>query len=191
MLLGVILLTGSAEAAESCSVNVRVANISVAAPGVLFQAKSTAAAVFARIGVSLAWHGDKARTAAVACWPPIEIQLDTGAPGADQSESLAYSKPYLKGGTQIRVFVGQVEAVASPDRIGTLLGHVLAHEITHVLEGVNRHSGQGLMKAHWDTADFHAMRANPLPFDDADVILIYAAAKPSAGTTRTAMAADE
>jgi hypothetical protein len=34
-----------------------------------------------------------------------------------------------------------------------LLGYVLAHEIGHVLEGLVRHSGAGVMKASWNRAD--------------------------------------
>lgn len=29
-------------------------------------------------------------------------------------------------------------------------GHVMAHEIAHILKGVSRHSADGVMKAQWD-----------------------------------------
>ena len=48
------------------------------------------------------------------------------------------------------------------------------HEITHVLEGVNRHSETGIMKAHWDTMDWRTMRHSFLPFADEDLRLIHA-----------------
>ena len=38
-----------------------------------------------------------------------------------------------------------------------LLAHVLVHEITHVLEGVDRHTGQGVMKARWTEDDLALM----------------------------------
>ena len=56
--------------------------------------------------------------------------------------------------------------------VPALLGHVLAHEITHVLQGINRHSDGGVMKAEWDAADFEQMRSRTLPFTETDVILI-------------------
>ena len=80
---------------------------------------------------------------------------------------MAYTMPYREGGARIYVFVDRVAAMVPPGRIGTLLGHVLVHEITHGLQGVSRHSARGVMKAHWDTPDFRAMEVHPLPFDDA------------------------
>ena len=94
---------------------------------------------------------------------------------------MAYAMPYREGGARIHVFVGRVAAMVPANRMGTLLGHVLVHEITHVLQGVSRHSAQGVMKAHWDTPDFRAMEVHPLPFDDLDVLLIHAGAKRSHG----------
>jgi hypothetical protein len=90
---------------------------------------------------------------------------------------MAYAMPYLEGGTRIYVFVDRVAAMVPAGRVGTLLGHVLVHEITHGLEGISRHSPRGVMKAHWDTPDFRAMEVRPLPFDEQDVLLIHAAAK--------------
>ena len=54
----------------------------------------------------------------------------------------------------------------------TVLAHVLAHEITHVLEGVARHSDTGIMKAVWSPADYRQMKFHPLPFAPEDVDLI-------------------
>jgi len=49
---------------------------------------------------------------------------------------------------------------------------VLVHEITHILQGVDRHSAQGVMKAQWDDNDYSAMAWKPLPFSPIDVELI-------------------
>ena len=38
-----------------------------------------------------------------------------------------------------------------------VLGHILAHEIVHVLEGTGRHSDTGLMKVRWTAQDLHSM----------------------------------
>jgi hypothetical protein len=54
-----------------------------------------------------------------------------------------------------------------------LLAHVLAHEITHVLERTDRHSADGVMKAHWNLLDFTKMVWRPLPFAVEDVELIH------------------
>jgi hypothetical protein len=57
---------------------------------------------------------------------------------------------------------------------GYLLGHVLVHEITHVLQEVPRHSESGMMKARWEGADFARMRHQTLPFAEEDIRLIHA-----------------
>ena len=49
---------------------------------------------------------------------------------------------------------------------------LLVHEITHVLQEVDRHSGEGLMKARWSSHDYHRMRRSPLKFAEEDVMLI-------------------
>jgi len=175
---------GIGTAAETCTVGVRIHNLVIAPPGALFQAKSMAGEMFGRIGVQVQWQGGGVETGK-ACWPPIEIYLEAGSPGADRPESMAYTMPYREGGARIYVFVDRVAAMVPPVRIGTLLGHVMVHEITHGLQGVSRHSARGVMKAHWDTPDFRAMEVHPLPFDDQDVLLIHAGAKRPKASTLT------
>ena len=58
---------------------------------------------------------------------------------------------------------------------GTVLGHVMVHEITHIIQGVSRHSDTGLMKPHWSSHDLTEMRYKPLPFAQEDLILLYSA----------------
>jgi hypothetical protein len=50
---------------------------------------------------------------------------------------------------------------------------VLAHEVTHVLEGVVHHSSEGVMKAHWTPDDHQQMAGKPLRFAQEDIDLIY------------------
>jgi len=173
VLLGTMTLAGAAAAAENCTVQVRMSNTATAAPLVLFQAKSTAAAMFAHIGVKLEFTSS-ARP--LACGKPIEIRFEAGTRAAERPDSLAYAMPYLEGGASIHVFVERVAAMVPANRAGVVLGHVLAHEITHVLQGASRHSEDGVMKAHWDSGDFRAMESRPLPFAPLDVLLLQTAA---------------
>lgn len=64
-------------------------------------------------------------------------------------------------------------APTSAGLVHSLLGHVLAHEITHILQGIDRHSQEGVMKAHWTTEDIVQMARQPLPFEQKDVMLIH------------------
>jgi hypothetical protein len=61
-------------------------------------------------------------------------------------------------GVHVTVLYDRVYQTA-PDaaRRPLLLAHVLVHEITHVLQGVEHHSESGIMKAHWGPADCYAM----------------------------------
>jgi hypothetical protein len=61
---------------------------------------------------------------------------------------------------------------ASPDLSTSLLAHVIAHEMTHILQGTPRHSREGVMKARWDHNDFAAMKHRPLTFTETDLQLI-------------------
>jgi hypothetical protein len=86
--------------------------------------------------------------------------------------ALAYAQ---LGEARIEVFsdriLTSVEELVAPN----LMGHVLAHEIAHVLEGVDRHSDEGIMKAHWTNRDYEQMHPHPMQFAPEDVGLIRAA----------------
>ena len=53
-----------------------------------------------------------------------------------------------------------------------LLAYVLAHEIAHVLQAVDRHSETGVMKASWDKGDYFSMGRGRLKFTPSDIGLI-------------------
>jgi hypothetical protein len=82
--------------------------------------------------------------------------------------ALAYALPYE--GTHITVFYDRIAKGAYPS---TVLAHVMVHEITHLLQGIGRHSETGVMKARWTVRDMIGMGMTPLPFTREDVDLIY------------------
>jgi hypothetical protein len=48
----------------------------------------------------------------------------------------------------------EAEALATPETgVGMVLGHILAHEIGHILLGSERHSAAGVMKPKWGPRD--------------------------------------
>jgi hypothetical protein len=98
--------------------------------------------------------------------------------------ALAYARPYQNIGTCIHVFIDRIRSGRDPHFANTLLAHVLAHEITHVLEGVARNSDKGIMKAVWSPGDYQQMKFHPLPFapEDVDLIRDAIAQRISAGT---------
>jgi len=60
-----------------------------------------------------------------------------------------------------------------PELPQIVLGYVLAHEITHLLEGISRHSDTGVMKAGWNRTDIFAMRRGRLVLSSEDLDLIH------------------
>jgi hypothetical protein len=144
---------------------------------VLGRAEAVATEIFAGIGVHVEWRTGNERRATGEGEITIEMQLDSGVPEALQPGALAYAMPYGTGGARIHVFCDRVLRRSSRELAGPYLGHVMAHEITHVLEGISRHSAEGVMKAHWDLHDFYKMVFRPLRFATEDVTLIQASFK--------------
>jgi predicted metalloendopeptidase len=85
---------------------------------------------------------------------------------------MAFATPYDLAGISIHVFYNRVMEDHRELR-GPVLGHVLAHEMGHALEGVARHSAGGLMKAYWQTADYSQMSKKRLYFAAEDVELMH------------------
>jgi hypothetical protein len=134
---------------------------------VRFLGKTMAGQMFARIGITVEW-GKGEPPVASSLEPPIVIELATHVPAHFKPGVLAYALPYE--GAHITVFYDRIQYKPQP---GALLAHVMVHEITHLLQAVNRHSDEGIMKAVWTSREFCAMRSYPLRFTEEDVELIY------------------
>ena len=59
-----------------------------------------------------------------------------------------------KDGAIAYVFYSRIETVANGyhANVASILGHVFAHEIGHLLLPLNAHSVDGIMRAFWDSA---------------------------------------
>lgn len=160
-------LAATIEPASAPSVRVCIEN-SVVTPFMLTRGEFIAREIFGNIGIHIVWAH---RT---QCGQPsadsIVVLVSTGAPPGRFPGALGYTRLAER---QIEVFYDRVERIVEAPIVPNLLGHVLAHEIAHVLEGVNRHSAEGLMKAHWDHEDYEQMY-HLLPFAPEDVGLIRA-----------------
>jgi hypothetical protein len=129
-------------------------------------AKVLASEMFAGIGVRIDWRSGQ--PAASSPHGAIAIELVTETPGTFLPGALAYAQPYE--GIHIQVFYDRIKYKPAP---AELLAHVLVHEITHVLQGISRHSDSGIMKANWGGDDFQRMRYKPLSFAEEDVVLTH------------------
>ncbi|HYL38432.1 MAG TPA: hypothetical protein VEV17_21115 [Bryobacteraceae bacterium] len=148
------------------TVAIYIANEHVAVEAANF-GKGQASKMFARIGVRVQWH-----SVGRSPLPADALVVDMVERGSKDecAGALACAKPYE--GIHIRVFVDRLGATVPKNMVPALLGHVLVHEITHILQGVDRHSDSGVMKARWDVNDFEQMLGRTLPFTGNDVMLI-------------------
>jgi hypothetical protein len=58
-----------------------------------------------------------------------------------------------------------------------LLGHLMAHEMGHLLLGAGSHSVSGLMRAHWQQHELELVRQRTLAFTSGQVESIRAQAQ--------------
>jgi hypothetical protein len=145
---------------------------------VLVQALAFTQKMFDGIGVPLKW-----KLGLHAC-PPGAIRVSLINRSADVSlPNDVLGSALLAEPPHIRLFADRTHDYTScPPSVGPycriaeahVMAHVLTHEISHVLEGANRHSDLGVMKAQWDTNDFLKMKRGSLPFAPVDVQLIRA-----------------
>jgi len=129
-------------------------------------AQGLATRIFADNGIPLDWRacepaGESSRT--------IVVHLVSGKREGLLSGVLGYAMPDRR---YIVIFYDRIETMQDPWNV---LGHVMVHEITHIIQGVSRHSDTGLMKPHWSNHDLRVMRYKPLPFAREDLILLYTA----------------
>jgi hypothetical protein len=178
MLMAVVNASASSGQNAESTVHVYVTfEASVAGP-LIVGARSCASKLLAPAGVKLIWHdtptGDPAdaNSLAMTFLPTTPVIYRTGR----NAKALAVALPYASTGQQILVFNDRVSDFVAPygRRSWVVLGHILAHEIGHVLENVARHSDTGLMQANWTRDDISMMIWAGLPFAPEDKALIRA-----------------
>ena len=169
---GVSLSAGQNAVAQKATVTVCMDSD----PHVLMGVRPLASAMFASIGVRIDWRERDSCPVGVGA---IQVRLSYDSTSMRDSKALAFTQPYA--GT-IVVFLDRVQEL-NRDGGPSVPAHVLVHEITHVLEGIDRHSATGIMKARWDLNDYFVMRRKTLPFAQEDVNLIYDGLKVPRGAT--------
>jgi len=144
---------------------------------------TTATRIMRQAGVRLRWLNKDpqrfARSAGTPCAseptaPTIVMNFSTTTPEGLETGVVAKAYPYAQGGVRITFFRDRLQTFfnARPSWAGSVLGHLMAHEITHVLQGTSRHSETGLMRAHWSPEDYGQMPSKLLPLTPYDIKLI-------------------
>jgi len=130
-------------------------------------AEVLASRMFAEIDVHIDW---RAANSCAGINNALAITISDSAPANQLPGTLAYALPYE--GTHIVVFYDRIEGQVDNSMVPRLLAHVLVHEITHILQGVGRHSASGVMKARFNETDHFKMKGKGLGFTKEDVDLI-------------------
>ena len=134
---------------------------------VLLHAEDLARKMFRAAGVEIAWCNGIGSCRHSS--GEIVVTLLDAAPPYFSSEGVARALPFE--GTHIEVLYFRLKSLPRSLQ-PTLLAHVLVHEMTHIIQGLDRHSVSGLMKAHWDKDDYAALLQKPLPFTAEDIELM-------------------
>ena len=138
----------------------------------VFRATRQASRVFAKIGTTVRFHNSRTNKKAGAGLE-LDMYIGMGAPAGMNSAALALSHPFRQDG-RIEVFYSRIQEYKPVECRDVVIAYILAHEITHVLEGMQHHAPTGVMKEKWDRADLKKIQAAKLEFDPSDVDFIRA-----------------
>jgi hypothetical protein len=140
------------------------------------RAKRVATRAFAAAGIEVRWVEGKhlGEQREVAAGEMRTVVFDGPAPATFRSQAMAVANVGRGADSDVHVFYDRVLAFQDSAYMPEFLGNVLAHELTHVLEGVARHSSEGLMKPVWSVDDIAEMFRGPLPFAAEDLDLLRA-----------------
>jgi hypothetical protein len=145
--------------------------------------------IYDAIGVRVLWHSNGRRYPSGCAGQPLHRTILVTFRASDSTpvndQALALSHPHLMTGPCITLLMDRLEAAIrlNPVSAYALVGHVLAHELGHVLEGTTRHSDTGLMKERWLMNEVWKMKEHPLDFAPYDSALIRAALGVGPGAT--------
>jgi hypothetical protein len=131
-------------------------------------AAAKASSMLLSAGVKLEWHGEVGSCKGQPDAMVVSFMAST--PKTFHPGALAYALPYE--GVHIQVFYDRI-AQADPRLAPSLMAHVIVHEITHILQGIDRHSTGGIMKAVWSSSDYTLMERGQLRFTAVDVAMIH------------------
>jgi hypothetical protein len=137
---------------------------------IMSAAETLANQIFTSIRVTIRWHESPVCPAAPEV--PVFMVIRTATPKTYFPDALGVALPLE--GSHAWVFYDRVQRAVRDDKhLTALLAHVMVHEIAHVLQGINRHSESGILKANWSEREIAQMAVLPLAFTPTDATLIH------------------
>ncbi len=171
VLIGVLTApTAKAEVNETLSIRVLVVNQAKVPEATLQEGERHATRIFSGVGITLLWTNTKpgepyyeaASQMRIVILPDSRTERSRRLAIAHSENMAAYA------------FYKRIVDLAEHNGadVARLLGHVIAHEIGHLLLPYDSHSSPGVMRAEWDRAQFEDMAKGLLTFtpDQADLI---------------------
>ena len=164
-------------APESASITASVYNEAEVSPEVLEQAEHVAAHVFRLAGIEVHWLNckipalteDASRACREALFPKhLHLRIVRKSLGLI-GETMGISFQADDGsGCYADLFYEPMEQLhqSAGTDVPSLLGHVAAHEIGHLLLGANSHSTAGIMHARWTAEELASAKAGSLRFSE-------------------------
>ena len=148
-------------------------------PGLWYRTRTCVSAIFEKINFRVNWQNGNPPNRTLP--GPIGIVIhfvgaQSKAIGAQVpicSSGAACTVPFSSANSSITVMYDRGGAVIrKPASFHVVLAHVIAHEITHVVQVTDRHSDHGIMKAIWTAADVAQIESSGLGFTPQDVEFI-------------------
>jgi len=172
----------SAQTSDDSQVAVSVFNDAHVDRPTLESGLDRAAAVFRRSGIQLIWAECSQGLGKISrdCTVPsdgahLALRILTRSLNL---KSEVYGVAFLGEdgrGTQADVFFGEVANHAPTGaNVSNMLGHVIAHELGHLLLGSNSHATSGIMRSRWQAAELQSLAHGALFFTPDQVKLMQA-----------------
>jgi len=153
------------------SITVDLIDSAEVAPGTRSRAEHEFEHIMQTAGISVAWIEGDANTPVDLLADAIVLRILPKAGPSDDPKALGVALAPGPGGIYATIFFDRVcERVADPvlskagARLEGVLGHAMAHEIGHLLLGMNSHSASGLMSAVWRVEDFRRLARGQFNF---------------------------
>ncbi len=187
LLIGTGTLRAAADDQPSSSFIVRVSDRTSTSPDVVIHAMRIASTIYRRIGVGIIWVEWDHPKASDSRFRRLGLVIDTGRMVHDSNASPEVMG-FAPGAPDARaemafVLYDRVRENARRQRveIGTLLGHVIAHELGHLLLPAPSHAQDGIMRGRWQHRDFEMAGRGQLFFEGPQGALIRRALAPIDG----------
>jgi hypothetical protein len=152
---------------------------------VVGRAEGKAGQVFRRAGIAVTWLNcrvpavseEASRACREAVFPEhLHLRIVRKSFGLN-AEAMGISFQAEDGsGCYADVFYEPMKQLRKSDGtdIASLLGHVAAHEIGHLLLGMNSHSAAGIMHAHWTSEELASVKIGGLVFSEQETLRMKA-----------------